>query len=92
MLQAFVEYEKRDPAMTTHAITGMPLGTRLLRIVRKSNGWWLWTATNDYVYGTLLILYENGRIDRITTRIDEGDELVAVRPSDEEIRQHDRKA
>lgn len=87
MLQAFADYEMRDPAVAIqHATVGMPLGTRLLRMIRKPDCWWLWLATSDYVYGTYLCVYDDGSITRVTIRGDEGDEEIAIRPSDEEIR------
>lgn len=88
MLAAFADYERRDPPMSdSHAIVGLPLGTRLLRLVRKPDGWWAWLGTaGDYVYGTYLHIHDNGGIERITIRVDEGDEIITVRPSDEMIR------
>jgi hypothetical protein len=88
MIQAFTDYERRDPATVSirHTIVGMPLGTRLLRMIRQRDCWWLWLATSDYVYGTYLCVYDDGRVERVTVREDEGDEIMLVRPSDEEIR------
>lgn len=92
MLRAFADYEQRDPATVglRHTVVGMPYGTRLLRMIRKKECWWLWLATKDYIYGTYLALYDDGRIERVTVRTDEGDDILNVRPSDEEIRRlHD---
>jgi hypothetical protein len=88
MLDAFIDYEMRDPATVgpRHTIVGMPLGTRLLRMVRKPDCWWLWLATSDYVFGTYLCVYDSGRVERVTVREDEGDDIITVRPTDEEIR------
>jgi hypothetical protein len=38
------------------------------------------------VFGTYLELHDTGRVVNITTREDEGDEIIHARPSDEEIR------
>lgn len=88
MLEAFAEYERRDPAVVgpRHNVVGMPLGSRLHRIYRRSYGWQLWIATADFVRGTYLELHDNGQIVRVTIRDDEGDEHFAVRPTDEHIR------
>lgn len=88
MLDAFIDYEQRDPATVgpRHTIVGMPLGTRLLRMIRQRDCWWLWIATSNYMHGTYLAVYDGGRIERVTVREDEGDEVFLVRPDDEEIR------
>ena len=57
-----------------HAVIGVPLGTRLQRIIRHDNAWQLWVSTNDYVYGTYYMLYDDGRAASTTVREDEGDE------------------
>lgn len=64
----------------------MPPGTRLHRIIRLYHGWRVWIATRDFIYGTYLELHDTGRVVNITTREDEGDEIIHARPSDEEIR------
>ena len=70
--------------MSDHNTIGVPLGTRLQRIIRLPNGWRLWIATADFVFGTYLELFDDGRILRCTTRKDEGDEVYWVRPSNNE--------
>lgn len=57
-----------------------------MRLERKHDGWIAWLSTNDFVLGTYLYLYNTGRVERITVRADEGDEIMLVRPSDDEIR------
>lgn len=64
---------------------GVPPGTRLQRINRYNNGWLLWTATNNFRHGTYLLLYDDGRIMHCVTRVDEGDEIMQVRPADKEV-------
>lgn len=88
MLQAFADYEQRDPATVgpRHTVVGMPVGTRLLRMIRKPGCWWLWIATSDFIFGTYLCVYDDGRIERVTVREDEGDDIITIRPSDEFIR------
>jgi phage gp46-like protein len=65
-----------------HEIVGLPIGTRLHRIVRLQHGWRLWIATADYVHGTYLLLHDSGGVERVVVRIDEGDEVSLVRPND----------
>jgi hypothetical protein len=87
MLDGFALY-RPDPMQRKrgdHNAIGVPLGTRLHRIIRIQNGWRIWTATADYVYGTYFDLLNDGTILNITVRADEGDEVFTVRPSDEEI-------
>lgn len=57
------------------------LPSRLKRVIRKPNGWLLWTETNDFVLGTYFMCYDNGYMERVTVRIDQGDEVVRVRPA-----------
>lgn len=74
------------PIPHEHCTIGMPPGTRCHRIERVLEGWRVWIATNDCVYGTWLELYPSGRVFRHVARKDEGDETFMVRPSDDEIR------
>ena len=85
LIEGFALYKER-PLPVNHSIVGTLPGTRLMRIERLVQGWRMWTATNDYKYGSYLELANNGRIVNITTRVDEGDEVFQVRPSDDEIR------
>lgn len=82
MLDAFIAFERDRQA--THSVVGVPVGTRLQRIIRHEYGWQLWVATRDFAHGTYYVLYNNGAMDNITTRSDEGDEIIFVRPSDDE--------
>ena len=87
MLDAFIAYERelRDrPA--THNLGGVPVGTRLLRIIRHDNSWQLWVATRDFKYGTYYMLNGDGSMQMVTTRVDEGDDITYSRPSDDTIR------
>ena len=68
----------------------MPIGARAQRIVRLPHGWRLWLATADFIYGTYLELFDDGRIMNMTTRRDEGDDYYWARPSDNEIRNMQR--
>ena len=76
-----------------HSIVGLPLGTRLHRIERLSDrhAWRLWIATADYLYGTYLLLHDSGRVERVVVRIDEGDDIMLVRPDDMNIWRHNNK-
>lgn len=86
MLSAFREYETyRSRILVDHSIVGIPVGTRLRRIVRQPDGWIIWMATNDFIHGTFLAVYNDGQINRVTIREDEGPEVFRIRPSDDEI-------
>lgn len=41
--------------------------------------WRLWLHTPDFIHGTYLDLYSNGKITRTTVRQDEGDEVVVIK-------------
>ena len=76
-------------AMADHDTVGIPRNTKLQRIVRTRMhtmsapyGWRLWIATNDYILGTYIELYDDGRVYTVTVRSDEGDEITYVRPAD----------
>lgn len=49
----------------------------------KCGYWDMWINTRDYKHGTLIRLYDNGKIERITVRKgDEADEVVLIKPED----------
>jgi hypothetical protein len=85
MLSNFAQYVEPELPLE-HRIVGMPLGSRCKRIERLQDGWRIWLATQDYIYGTFLTLFDGGEIQRTTTRQDEGDDVFVVRPTDDEIR------
>lgn len=68
--------------MSDRNTIGVPIGTRLQRIIRLPTSWRLWIATADFVFGTYLELHDNGRITNTTVRRDEGDDTFEVRPPD----------
>ena len=87
MLEAFIAYE-RDHQTTislNQRLIHFPLGTRLLRVIREVDHWIVWTATRDFIFGTYTVLWDDGHVCTVTIREDEGDEIIRVRPSDEEI-------
>jgi hypothetical protein len=60
---------------------GVPPGTRVLRIERVlGDHWMIWLHTSDYTHGTFLRLYDNGAIERVTVRADEGDDVATIKP------------
>ena len=67
--------------MNTRTI-GVPLGTRLQRIIRHSDKWQLWIATKDYIHGTYLLLWDDGLIENVTEREGEGPDVFMVKASD----------
>ena len=65
-------------------IIGCAPGTRLQRIIRTPNGWQLWIATRDFIYGSYLELHEDGSAYRWNIN-EEGDECILIRRSDDEL-------
>lgn len=69
----------------------VPPGTRVLRLERRPAvddwyelGFWiLWLHTSDFVHGTYLRLYDDGCIERITVRDDEGDDIQPIKGPDQ---------
>ncbi len=47
---------------------------------KGSGVWHLWLHTADFVHGTFLRMYSDGRVDRVTVRFGEGDEEVNIKP------------
>lgn len=70
-----------------HNTVALSLAQRLRRIIRLPhlNAWQLWLDTADYIHGTYLVLYDDGTIERVTSRAGEGDDVQLVRPSDRTI-------
>ena len=85
MLEGFALYIEH-PLTPDQCTIGMPVGARAMRLIRLPHGWRLWLSTRDFVYGTYIELFDDGRILHMTTRTDEGDEYYLARPSDEDIR------
>jgi hypothetical protein len=85
LIEGFALYKETE-LPPDQSIVGLPPGTRLYRIVRLSHAWQAWIATKDFINGTYLILQDSGRVDNVTARADEGDEVFMVRPSDYNIR------
>ncbi len=88
MIAEFIKYEQTRASLATHvdpnadhSVVGVPLGTRLQRIIRRHGAWMLWIATQDFHHGTYLLLHDNGMVIRVTSRADEGDEEFVVRPA-----------
>ncbi len=73
----------RQCRMYNTTTIGIPSGTRLLRIIRHDTWWQLWIATKDYVHGTYLACYDDGRVMNITLREGDGPDEFHVRPSDD---------
>lgn len=66
----------------TQTTIATPLGTRLQRIIRHDDKWQLWIATRDFKHGTYLLLYDDGRIQNVTEREDEGPIMFDVKGTD----------
>lgn len=77
---------------------GIQAGTKLLKIQREGitrlgrldynqiyvdGHWIIWISTNDYINGTYLKLYNDGRIERVTLREnDPAPDVVLIKPRD----------
>lgn len=74
---------------------GLPPGMRVLYIERhpatemtttidcREHGHYrLWLHTSDRLLGTYLKLHDNGKIERITVRATEGDQIDLIKPED----------
>lgn len=75
---------------------GVPPGLRVLQIERQPDGsdtiyetkgdghwkFWLHRSLSDRILGTYLKLHDNGKIERITVRANEGDQVDLVKPAD----------
>lgn len=85
MLAGFALYTEPTHTNGDHHTIAVPLGTRLLRIIRLSHGWTLWTSTRDFIHGTYIELHDDGSAYNWTIRVDEGDECFMIRPDDAEI-------
>lgn len=55
-----------------------------IETINQLGYWIIWLATSDYIYGTFLRLYDDGRIERITVRNDEPDDVMLIKPRDGE--------
>jgi hypothetical protein len=55
---------------------------------RHEHGFWLLPiSTNpDRTLGIFLRLYDDGKIERVTVREDEGDEIHVIKPADKDIK------
>ena len=70
-----------------HMVIDVLIGTRVHRIDRIMNGWRVWIASRDYKLGTYITLNNDGSATTTTSRVDEGDEIIQIRPSDATIEQ-----
>ena len=85
MLAAFASYEQDARIPDMHNIMQQYPGTRLYRVVRIPDGWRVWLATRDHIYGSFLELHNSGLVTRHEVRPDDGEESFVVRPSDDDI-------
>lgn len=79
-------YIDRHPSVTTVSKSSFPQ-YEPDTVSYKQGYWVLPIHTNlDGTRGTFLYLYDDGKIERITIREDEGDEVVLVKPADKDIK------
>lgn len=67
-------------------------GTRLIRIervlfseidgVRRDASWFLWINTRDFVHGTGIRLYGDGRMERVTVYEDGTEDILTIKGAD----------
>lgn len=59
-----------------------------LETIDYYSGFWLLPiSTNpDRTLGIFLKLYDDGKIERVTVREDEGDEIAVIKPADKDIK------
>ena len=70
-----------DTALTTQRIALPPrLQGGAIDRDNLNTCWILWLHTKDWVHGTYLALYDDGRCERITLRADEGPEIWEIKP------------
>lgn len=82
--------------MKAKRLVHVPLGTRLMRLERIGGcqyhdgeedktiepHWKAWIGTSDFIHGTFMRLYDNGKVECVTIREGEGDEVLLIRPED----------
>ena len=63
---------------------GIPPQLNALYIERQPNEYWIIPIhTNpQQTLGTFLHLYDDGRIEQVTVRVDRGDETITIKPKD----------
>jgi hypothetical protein len=81
-----VLYIEREPSrVISYPYTDyLDYDTPVIRTLKKriSGYYKLWLHTSDRLLGTYLKLYDNGKIERVTVRADQGDEIVTIKPED----------
>lgn len=81
-----IEFAWTSQITKDHNTIGIPPVTRLLRVIRVSGGWQLWTGTRgDFRVGSYLLVNDDGSAFTITARVDEGDDIMQIRPRDKEV-------
>lgn len=55
---------------------------KIPNFVSEVGHWIIWQHTTDFIHGTYLVLYDNGRIERVTSRDGEGDDVHVIREGD----------
>jgi len=71
--------------MSQHpARVGIPRRTGVAEAVDYIGGgvWLLWLHTPDYIHGTYLLLYSDGKVTRVTEYADQPPETLVVRYAD----------
>jgi hypothetical protein len=51
-------------------------------LIRYDGHYRLWLHTSDRLLGTYLALHDNGKIERVTVRATEGDQVDLIKPAD----------
>ena len=57
----------------------IPPKKKLRLIEWHESAWRIWTDTNDFKYGTFIKLYTDGRVERVTIRVGQADDILIIR-------------
>jgi hypothetical protein len=65
-------------------VSRIALPTRIQGAVDRVEGAWkVWLHTNDFKYGTFLLLHDDGSATRVTVRYGEGDDEHIIKPKEQ---------
>jgi hypothetical protein len=61
----------------------IPRNLQVLRIERIVEGYWrMWIHTRDFKHGTCVLMHDNGKMEQVTIREDQGDDVRIIKPED----------
>ncbi len=75
--------QPKSQSVETHLIRKWGMAVDRETVTEIEGYWDIWLNTNDFIHGTFLRLYDNGKIERITIRVERpDDDVVLVKPED----------